>query len=424
MTREVCRRTADGELREFLFRSVPIDQGAKVESFGIYTDITDRREAEEYRRRLYGIVADAELTFDERLQRALALGCEYLDLETGILTHIEGDFQRIVEAHGPHEGIQPGDECALSEAYCRKTIESDEPMTVEHAAEAGWEDDPAYERFGLETYVGVKLMVDGDLYGTVCFADRSPRETGFSELELAFVDLLDRGIASTLERHTYERELERQNERLEEFAGVVGHDLRNPLNVASGYLEMAQKTGDESHLARIEGAHRRMETIIEDVLTLARQGRAIGETSPVLPMATAETAWDNVETGNAELRNADESVDGHGDGERKEGASGTIDADEGRLEELFENLFRNAIEHADEDVTVTVGRVDGGFYVEDDGPGIESDEREQVFDHGHTTSDEGTGLGLAIVERIAEAHGWSVTVGDGTDGGARFEIRV
>jgi signal transduction histidine kinase len=75
-------------------------------------------------------------------------------------------------------------------------------------------------------------------------------------------------------------------------------------------------------------------------------------------------------------------------------------------------------------VTVTVGRVDGGFYVEDDGPGIESDEREQVFDHGHTTSDGGTGLGLVIVERIAEAHGWSVTVGDGTDGGARFEIRV
>jgi signal transduction histidine kinase len=103
---------------------------------------------------------------------------------------------------------------------------------------------------------------------------------------------------------------------------------------------------------------------------------------------------------------------------------GTIDADDGRLEALFENLFRNAIEHGGENVTVRVGRSPTEFYVEDDGPGIPEDEREQVFDHGHTTSESGTGFGLSIVEQIADAHGWDVVISEGADSGARFEVHL
>ncbi|WP_235019798.1 HAMP domain-containing sensor histidine kinase [Natrialba sp. INN-245] len=73
--------------------------------------------------------------------------------------------------------------------------------------------------------------------------------------------------------------------------------------------------------------------------------------------------------------------------------------------------------------TVRVGWDEGVLFVEDDGPGIPADERENVFDHGYTTSADGTGFGLAIVEAIADAHGWAIDVGEGIDGGARFEIR-
>ncbi len=73
--------------------------------------------------------------------------------------------------------------------------------------------------------------------------------------------------------------------------------------------------------------------------------------------------------------------------------------------------------------TVHVGWDEGVLFVEDDGPGIPADERENVFDHGYTTSADGTGFGLAIVEAIADAHGWAIDVGEGIDGGARFEIR-
>ena len=407
--REVRRRTADGELREFLFRSVPIEQGDTTEAFGIYTDITERREAESFRRRLYEITANAEATTDETIERVLELGREYFGMESAYLTCLKDGTQRILRANSPHEALQPGSECPLSEAYCRKTVEMDGPLTVTHAGASGWEGDPAYERFGLEAYVGARLTIDGERYGTVCFADRSPRETEFSELERSAIGLVVRGIESTLERHRYETELERQNEQLGEFASVISHDLRNPLTVANGYLELANETTDNEYFTKIENAHDRMDAIIEDVLTLTRQGERIAETSSVSLTAVAEDAWANVATADAELA-VEEDL-------------GTVDADEGRLKQLFENLYRNAIEHAGEDVTIRVGRSPSGFYVEDDGPGVPEKEREKVFEPGYTTGEEGTGMGLSIVETIATAHGWEIEITDGAEDGARFEIQ-
>jgi len=375
---------------------------------GVIRDITDRHENERYRRRLYEITTDAELPADEQVREALALGCEYLGVESGFLTRIENGTQHIVEAHGSHEGIQPGGECPLSESYCRKTIEIDEPLVVRHASEDGWEGDPAYNRFGLETYVGAALTIDGERSGTICFADRAPRGTEFSSLELAFVDLLAGGVRGILERREHQRELQQQNERLDEFASVVSHDLRNPLTIADGYLEVARETGEDTHFEKVATAHGRMESIIEDVLTLARQGRVVGDTRSVSLASTIETAWNAVETIDAELV--------------ADGDLGAIEADESRLESLFENLFRNAIEHGGEDVTVRVGCSEGGFFVADDGPGIPENERESVFEHGHTTSEEGTGFGLSIVATIAEAHGWTISAGESESGGARFEI--
>ena len=89
---------------------------------------------------------------------------------------------------------------------------------------------------------------------------------------------------------------------------------------------------------------------------------------------------------------------------------------------MLENLLRNSLEHGGETVTVTIGDIDRGFYVEDDGPGIPPEERDRVFDAGYSTNSEGTGFGLSIVSDVAEAHGWNVTVTEGRSGGARFEI--
>ena len=200
---------------------------------------------------------------------------------------------------------------------------------------------------------------------------------------LAWIGELD---PDTSDRKQRKRELEEKNKRLDEFAGVVSHDLRNPLNVAE----------------------------------------------------LADSCWQTVDTAEARLR---------ADIDRQ------IRADPARLKRLLENLFSNAVEHgstsppsqAQEDtggeasepsvadapedavehcgsnVTVTVGALPDGFYVEDDGLGVPADDCDRLFEAGYSTAEEGTGFGLSIVQAIAEAHGWDVTATDGDDG-ARFEI--
>ena len=211
------------------------------------------------------------------------------------------------------------------------------------------------------------------------------------------------------EQKRHERELERQNERLDQFASIVSHDLRNPLNVASGHLDLARSSCDDGALDRVAESHDRMSRMIDELLALARQGELVGDTVPVELRETAESAWATVATADATLSIADDTV---------------LVADRGRFVELLENLFRNAVDHAGSEVAVTVGTGDAGVYVADDGPGIPEGDRARVFESGYTTAETGTGFGLTIVDQIADAHGWSVSVGESEDGGARFEFSI
>ncbi|WP_394350809.1 GAF domain-containing protein [Haloferax marinisediminis] len=210
------------------------------------------------------------------------------------------------------------------------------------------------------------------------------------------------------ERKVREDELKRQNERLEEFSNIVSHDLRNPLSIAHGNLELARETGADERFDTAAAALEQMEALIDDLLSLARRGQLVDETKPVNLESVARRAWTTTETADATLTTPENVV---------------LDADKDRLGELLANLFRNAVEHGGEGVHVDVGGIDGGFYVQDDGPGIEPDRRDDVFEPGETTGDDGIGYGLAIVESIADAHGWSAIVTSGTEGGARFEFR-
>jgi PAS domain S-box-containing protein len=218
-----------------------------------------------------------------------------------------------------------------------------------------------------------------------------------------------RDVTARAER---EEELARQNERLQEFAKTVAHDLRNPLNVARARLELARESEEAEHFEAVERSQARMAQMIEELLSLAEQGQAVLDPNAVTLADLASQAWEHVETANASLEiDVDTSV--------------VIMADEGRLSELFENLFRNALDHAGTDVTVRVGILDdtAGFYVEDDGPGIPADKRDEVFEAGYTDAAEGTGFGLSIVQQIVDGHEWEITISEETTGGARFEIR-
>jgi len=214
-------------------------------------------------------------------------------------------------------------------------------------------------------------------------------------------------LRDVTERKERTRELERQNDRLDEFASVVSHDLRNPLLVAEGRLELAQAECECAHLADIADAIERSQTLIDDLLTLARGGDVVGGTEEVSVSALAEECWQVVPSEKATL-----AVD----------SNQTIIADRSRVQQLLENLLTNAVEHGGEDVTISVGDLADGFYIADDGVGIPDEERDSIFEAGYSTVEDGTGFGLRIVKQVVDAHGWEIRIAETDNGGVRFEI--
>jgi hypothetical protein len=370
----------------------------------------------EARRDLYEIM-DRDCSFEEKVERALALGERYLSVDNGHVAKIdqESDYWKAIASTDPPDGDFPvGLSLDLGETYCRRTATGESPVALHDAPAQGWADDPAYETHGLDCYHGTTITFDGEPYGTVCFVATDARSEPFSESETMFAEL----IARMIEHELYRERTERQLDRMDNFASILSHDLRNPLTVAQGHLDSARETDDDEDLRIVDESLDRIDELIDDVLTVARQGHQIDGTETVSLRELTDDCWGAVAT-------ADATLDVEGDL--------TFRADRSRTKQLFENLLRNAVEHgstgpdsqARRDAVVRVGVLDDGdgFYVADGGPGIPEGERRDVFDAGYSTGGDGLGMGLAIVDSVVTAHDWRITVTSGVDGGARFEVR-
>jgi len=371
---EVRRETADG-IREFLLHVVPSggDAGPEDRWYAWYTDISDRKDRER------------ELERYETLVETLGDGVIAVDPD-GTYSYVNSQFEDRT-------------------GYDRDRLVGARPETVLDEATVA----------DFEAAIREMVAGDRDAYATEVTVETADGDTFPAETKIApvFVDGVFQGTVGVVRDVTdwkqRERELKRQNERLEEFAGVVSHDLRNPLNVATSRLELAADGRDSPHIDAAETALDRMADLIDDLLALARSGDAARAPEPLALGAVCRRCWETVETHEATLRMA---------------ADTRVRADPEGLRRALENLFRNAVEHGGPAVCVEVGETEAGFYVADDGPGIPADERDRVVEAGYSTGDEGTGFGLAIVEEVADAHGWEFSVADSRHGGARFEFHI
>lgn len=276
-------------------------------------------------------------------------------------------------------------------------IESKAVTTREHAG-------------GDVTRIAVPVRFEDTVYGALIL-DTGPE---LAEMERAVLRELGETIGhalnaietrNALERR--ERELSEKTERLEQFASLVSHDIRNPLTVADGHVELLRQDHDLEGLDRIDDSISRIQRIVDDILAITR-GDELDIQTVDLDAVVAD-AWDSVDTG---------------DGRLETGTLPKIQADRSQLQRMLENLFRNAIEHAipggDTDITVTVTVTDGCLIVEDDGRGLPPDLLANPFELGVSGESGTTGLGLSIVGDLAGLHGWDVAVE--SDAGARFRI--
>ena len=372
---------------------------------GFITDITDRRAYEERLEALNDVATelDACTSTEDVHKRLVEAAVDSLDLDVCIIYEPDDDrlmpkysFPEIPLAERPVLGI---DEGIAGETYQSGTSFRIDDLEAHAVAKPhnDW-------KSGLSVAIGTAAVMQAGS------ADRD----AFDSDDLQLLELLAHHGATALERiertdelRAERRRLSRQNDRLEEFASVLTHDLRGPLGVASGNLELAREAFDSDRLERTAANLERMDRIIEDTLTLAREGKAITDPRTVSLEDLCNRCWSNIKSEDTTLTIEEDTV---------------FEADPDRLARLLENLFRNAVLHAGDDVAVTVGPLDVGFYVEDDGSGIPRADRDEVLDPEYSTDDEGIGLGLAIVNRIAEAHGWTLTVTESATGGARFEF--
>lgn len=359
-----------------------------------------------YFRDLYELGADPSMSLEEKIDRAITIGRERLDVPYGVLSYTGSGEYEIIDSSFSSGAYVAGSVHDLETTWCRHVVGDREPLAVSNAGESAYEDDIAREVTNLQCYIGAPILIDGEAYGTLCYSGEEPRSAEFTDDEKRFVQLLTRWIAHELEREKHYRALDRQNERLNEFAGVLAHDLRNPLTSARGYTELVSESVSEpeaTHLQTALEAIDRMEELIGETLALARKGGDVGEREPVELGTVARIAWDTVDPANATLVVQQDR---------------TVLADESRLRQLFENLFRNVAEHCGAGVTVTVRGTDDGFVVADDGPGLPPGIANSLFEEELEPSS--LGLGLLIIERVVTGHGWDATVE--TDEGARFEF--
>jgi PAS domain S-box-containing protein len=334
----------------------------------VFRDVTERREVELRYQRLIENATDVVTVLDE----------------TGRITFQSPSIERVL-------GYDP------DEMVSHEVFEYIHPEDREQAIE---EFSKGIETTGFTASLEYRFRHSDGSWRTI-------ESLGRNLLDDPVVDGVVINSRDVTEQRRRQRRLERTNERLDRFTSVLSHDLRNPLNVAQGNLELARE-GDEAAFDEVAAAHDRMRRIVENVLAIAREGDAVADPEPVAVDDVARRAWDAVATEGATLViEADERVLG----------------DPERLQRALENCYRNAVEHGADDatsLTVTVALEGDELAVADDGAGVDDDAFGELFDDDYTTAADGTGLGLSIVRSVAEAHGWTVRAEAADGGGLRI----
>ncbi|MFC5278813.1 ATP-binding protein [Halorubrum rubrum] len=430
---ELVARHADGSEVPLMISLGPFEQDGETYLVVTMVDVRERREKQvqlhekqvQLHRRTRTLEALHEATQDllKTTDRVVAaeMAVEYVEDVLGHPIAAIWLYDEETNALEPAAWTDAADE-----------LVGDHPRFTEDDPSISWEvfesGDPEYvadthaepDRYNPDSPIRSELVVPLGRYGVIDVG--STERDAFDESELAVARLWAATVTMVFVRIERERQLRvredevaRERDRLEEFAGVVSHDLRNPLNVARGNLDMIRdRIGEEGEeFPEIDTVARsldRMDALVEDLLALARRGEAIDETESVTLSALVEECWANVDTADASLVVGDDL---------------RFRADRSRLRQALENLIANAVTHGGDAVTIEVGALEGepGFYLVDDGPGIPEEFRQDAFCAGVSTDPDGTGFGLKIVSEVADAHGWSVSLVDGDEGGARFEFR-
>jgi signal transduction histidine kinase len=383
-------------------------------------------------RALNDIGALSQVDGARQLTEALALGLHNLGLSIGIISHVEGSRYTVQHHSAPPDvELRDGQIFDLGSTYCSMTLAANDVVAISHMGKSENAGHPCYTTFGLESYIGAPIMVNGRRYGTVNFSAAEPYPRDFDEGDREFMHLLARWMGGVLERQLVHQELARSNAELEQFAYVASHDLREPLRQVSSYVTLLERRYaavlDDDARAFIgfarDGA-KRMDSLILDLLDYSRIGR---HERPMVPVELAAVLAEAVGNMGVAIEDAGARVD-------LPSELPLLRGDYVELVRLFQNLISNAVKYRDakRPLVVTVSVQCDGLYwlitLADNGIGIAPEHFERIFRifqrlHGHGEY-EGTGIGLASCKKIAEHHGGRIWLDSTPDQGSAFTVAL
>ncbi|MEH6491831.1 PAS domain-containing protein [Halopseudomonas sp.] len=176
-------------------------------------------------RALNDIAAASGINLQERLARALQLGCNHLQLSLGLVSRITGAEYTVHASYAAEAPPPPGTRFDFDQTYCSLTYQADDVLAIDSMGSSRFKGHPCYQSFALESYIGISLMVAGARWGTLNFSSGKRRDTPFDEVDLEFMRLCARWISSLLEQDEVEQQreqlLQRFNKLTRHLPGMV-----------------------------------------------------------------------------------------------------------------------------------------------------------------------------------------------------------
>jgi len=360
-----------------------------------------------------------DIPFENKARQALKVGRDYLDADNGHLTRIDQEtdhWEAVVSTDPPDGDFPPGLELDLQTTYCRRVLETNSQVAVNDAPNQGFAEDPAYKSHRVHCYVGTPLRINGEQYGTVCFVATDPQGEPYSESEKMLAELITHMLERELEREQYETQLLRQTNLSLVLNRVLRHNLRNKMAVARGYTQLMAEQVSESNYGQ------QALRSIDNVLNLSEKARELDE----IIASDDERSHRNVRTlveevitdVRSEYPAASISIDG-----AEEVPAAILPSFRRAVRELIVNAAKHGGDEPTVEVTVELIPDAVKVRIADDGPGLDTQERDVLRSGSETPLTHGSGLGLWLTHWIISSHDGSIEPSV-TDAGTTLTITV